>query len=89
LPLDHDAVHRADFVREDDVMTTHGAGPLRRAFLGSTADAFVQCSTTPVLLIRPQEASAEFGRELTLSRLLVPPDGSFLAEQILGPAASG
>jgi nucleotide-binding universal stress UspA family protein len=69
------------------VMTTHGAGPISRAFLGSTADELVRRSPTPLLLIRPQEANADLRGEPALSRLLIPLDGSALAEQILRPAA--
>jgi nucleotide-binding universal stress UspA family protein len=69
------------------VMTTHGAGPISRAFLGSTADELVRRSPTPLLLIQPQEVPVGLGGEPSLSRLLIPLDGSALAEQILGPAA--
>jgi nucleotide-binding universal stress UspA family protein len=39
------------------VMTTHGRGPLQRAWLGSTADGVIRRSPCPVLLLRPPEAA--------------------------------
>lgn len=35
------------------VMTTHGRGPMRRAWLGSVADGVIRTSPFPVLLVRP------------------------------------
>jgi len=68
------------------VMTTHGAGPLSRVFLGSTADELVRRSPTPLLLIRPHEKAAGLGTEPVVRRILIPLDGSTHSEQILGPA---
>jgi nucleotide-binding universal stress UspA family protein len=67
------------------VMTTHGAGPLSRAFLGSTADELVRRSPIPLLLVRPR-VSPDLGREPIIKKILVPVDGSSRAEQILRPA---
>jgi nucleotide-binding universal stress UspA family protein len=68
------------------VMTTHGAGPLSRAFLGSTSDELVRRSPIPLLLVRPQVVSPDLGREPVINKVLVPVDGSSRAEQILKPA---
>jgi nucleotide-binding universal stress UspA family protein len=68
------------------VMTTHGRGPVSRFWLGSVADQLLRCSPVPVLLIRPGEGPPDFTRGLTSSKILVPLDGSALAEQILEPA---
>jgi nucleotide-binding universal stress UspA family protein len=67
------------------VMATHGRGGLSRMWLGSTADHLIRHLTIPVLLVRPQSArTAEVPRGV--ERILVPLDGSPLAEQALGPA---
>jgi nucleotide-binding universal stress UspA family protein len=73
---------RADSVKADlVVLATHGRGALTRAWLGSTADAFVRHANQPVLLIRPDEdGGTPTGEELTFDRILVPLDGSPLSE---------
>ena len=68
------------------VMTTHGRGPLSRFWLGSVADTLVRHLPMPILLVRPQEEAPTLAAEVTLRRILIPLDGSDLAEQILGPA---
>jgi nucleotide-binding universal stress UspA family protein len=68
------------------VMTTHGFGPLVRSWLGSVADELVRRSTVPVLLVRPQEGKLDVTQEPPLRRILIPLDGSELAEKIIGPA---
>jgi nucleotide-binding universal stress UspA family protein len=70
------------------VMTTHGRGPLSRFWLGSVADQLVRRSAIPLILVRPCEATLDLGRERLLQNILVPLDGSPLAEQILEPAIS-
>jgi nucleotide-binding universal stress UspA family protein len=73
---------RADLV----VMTTHGRGGISRAWVGSTADALVRRAPVPVLLIRPKEQSIDWTRSAVPQHVLIPLDGSALAESIL-PAA--
>jgi len=68
------------------VMTTHGRGALARFWLGSVADKFIRHTTTPTLLIRPQEAAANFTVTPFIRHILMPLDGSPLAEQIIEPA---
>jgi nucleotide-binding universal stress UspA family protein len=65
------------------VMATHGRGGFERLWLGSVAQAVVSGGSTPVLLVRPgtEEAVAR------LRRILVPLDGSPVAEAALAPAA--
>ncbi len=67
------------------VMTTHGRGPFRRAWLGSTADAMVRQAPGPILLVRVEEAPGGEGEahalDLSLApapfrRVVVPLDGS-------------
>lgn len=73
---------RADDVGADlVVMATHGRGAFTRAWLGSTADAFVRQAGQPVLLIRPDDDRAPaLDAEVAFKRILVPLDGSPLAE---------
>jgi nucleotide-binding universal stress UspA family protein len=73
---------RADSVQADlIVMATHGRGALTRAWLGSTADAFLRRAQQPVLLVRPEEdGGPNPSEDLTFSRILVPLDGSPLSE---------
>lgn len=74
------------------VMSTHGRGGLERAWLGSIADRLVRRLTVPLLLVRPAEDEPEgarvFDRLPTIRRILVPLDGSELAEAAL-PLAAG
>lgn len=68
------------------VMTTHGRGALARFWLGSVVDKFIRHTTVPMLLIRPQETSADFTVTPFIRHILMPLDGSPLAEQIIEPA---
>jgi nucleotide-binding universal stress UspA family protein len=68
------------------VMTTHARGPLGRLFLGSMATEIVRRSAIPVLLIHSREPAPGLIPEPSPQRLLIPLDGSALAEQALGPA---
>ena len=67
------------------VMATHGRGGLTRAVLGSVALQMVQNATIPVLLVRTD--GDETLRAPAFDRLLVPLDGSVLAERALDVAA--
>ncbi len=69
------------------VMTTHGRGPLARAWLGSVADGVVRQSSVPVLLLRPTADPEPMGEHL-FRNILVALDGSPLAEQILEHATA-
>jgi nucleotide-binding universal stress UspA family protein len=68
------------------VMTTHGRGPLSRFWLGSVADELVRRASVPLVLVRPGEGTLDMGQEKVLRHILIPLDGSALAEQILGQA---
>ena len=70
------------------VMTTHGRGAFGRFWLGSVADLLVRQTRVPLLLLRPREGAQELTLEPTLQSILIPLDGSPLAEQILGPAVA-
>ena len=69
------------------VMATHGRGGARRAWLGSVADHLVRHLQVPVLLVRPAEDGVPTTSAPAAGQILVPLDGSPLAEEALGPAA--
>jgi nucleotide-binding universal stress UspA family protein len=69
------------------VMAPHGRGGVRRAWLGSVADHLVRHLEVPVLLVRPAEDGATPASASAPNQILVPLDGSPLAEEVLGPAA--
>jgi nucleotide-binding universal stress UspA family protein len=68
------------------VMTTHGRSGLSRLWLGSVADVLVRTSNAPILLVRPQDGEPAFTQLPRYQRILIPLDGSQLAEQIFEPA---
>jgi nucleotide-binding universal stress UspA family protein len=70
------------------VMATHGRGALGRFWLGSVADEMVRHLSAPMLLVRPGEQEPDLAAEPDLSRVVVPLDGTPLAEQILEPAVA-
>jgi nucleotide-binding universal stress UspA family protein len=82
---DHARATRADLV----VMTTHGYGPLGRAWMGSVADTLVRRLPMPLLLVRPHDEVLdvlECVHEQVFEHVFLPLDGSALAERILEPA---
>lgn len=82
---DHALASGADLV----VMTTHGYGSLARAWMGSVADKLVRRLPMPVLLARPHEEALDLLEEVherVFEHVLIPLDGSALAEEILDPA---
>jgi nucleotide-binding universal stress UspA family protein len=70
------------------VMTTHGRGRVGRFFLGSMADELVRQSGVPVLVLHPQSTVPGLLPEPVVESILVPLDGSALAEQVLKPAVN-
>ncbi|QJW94977.1 universal stress protein [Frigoriglobus tundricola] len=68
------------------VMAAHGRGPLKRMAIGSVADELLRRSRVPVLLVRSGEPTLGFVPEPVLRTVLVPLDGSALAECVLEPA---
>lgn len=65
------------------VMTTHGRGGIRRAWLGSVADQLVRSLQVPVVLMAADGRSAP---AVPPAEILVALDGSALAEGVLEPA---
>ncbi|MFN8569704.1 MAG: universal stress protein [Kouleothrix sp.] len=77
--------HKCDLV----VLSTHGYGPLSRMWLGSVARALALTLPMPLLLTRPHGEPVDLLESVTqqpFQRVLVPLDGSPLAEQALEPA---
>jgi nucleotide-binding universal stress UspA family protein len=66
------------------VMSTHGRGAMGRFWLGSVADRLIRRLHVPVLVVRP--SWQEDASDAELKRILVPLDGSPLAETILEKA---
>jgi nucleotide-binding universal stress UspA family protein len=74
------------------LLTTHGRGGLERLWIGSVATSLLQRATLPLLLVRPASApvplaslplSAADARAALVGPVLVPLDGSSLAEAVL------
>ncbi len=63
-------------------MASHGRSGLARWWMGSVADKVLHMADNPLLLIRSR-AHAPSSQESTPDRLIVPVDGSELAEEIL------
>jgi nucleotide-binding universal stress UspA family protein len=80
--LEQARVRRTDLI----VMATHGRAPLSRFALGSVADEMIRRASVPILLVRPNESTPELLPEPALNNILIPLDGSPLAQQALGPA---
>ncbi|HEX3233978.1 MAG TPA: universal stress protein [Gemmatimonadales bacterium] len=82
----------AQYIREMGidlvVMATHGRGGIRRAWLGSVADYLIRNLAVPVLLVRPEENGRASDRAARAGGILVPLDGSPLAEEALDPAGA-
>ncbi|MFM7152220.1 MAG: universal stress protein, partial [Gemmataceae bacterium] len=68
------------------VMATHGRGALSRFWLGSVADEMVRETHVPMILIRPDEETPDLSKEPNLSKIVIPLDGTELAEQVLDHA---
>lgn len=70
------------------VMATHGRGPFSRFWLGSVADALARRCAVPLLLVKPgEEGEAAPGTE-SLERIVIPLDGSEVAEAVLPSATA-
>jgi nucleotide-binding universal stress UspA family protein len=66
------------------VMTSHGRGGVRRAWLGSVADELVRTLELPIIILRPEEKRTA-PQPVDLAKIGVPLDGSPLAETVLEP----
>ncbi len=65
-------------------MATHGRSGFNRLLLGSVAEKVLRSSINPLLLIRASEETKSEGQAI-LRSVIVPLDGSELAEMVLSP----
>lgn len=65
------------------VMTTHGRGGPARLWLGSVADDLIRRSSVPILALRPDAVPVDGAQSDMFRQILIPLDGSPLAEGIL------
>ena len=72
------------------MMTTHGRGGMSPTWLASTADALVSRVDIPVLVVRPSEGHEPqaVAAAFPPRRVLIPLDGSELAESVLDAAVA-
>ena len=68
------------------VMRTHARRGLARVWFGSVTDGLIRDSAIPVLVVRPPSVNTALNKGVGMMRVLVPLDGSALAEQALEPA---
>jgi nucleotide-binding universal stress UspA family protein len=68
-------------------MSTHGRTRISRFFLGSTADRLIRELHCPILLVNPTQAASALASGVG-PRVLIPLDGSALAESILDQVGS-
>lgn len=70
------------------VMSSHSRGGLKRIALGSVTDYLLRQTNIPVLVVKPPVSFIGATQEETAGRIVVPLDGSALAEQILPEVAA-
>lgn len=64
-------------------MSTHGRNPIGRSILGSVTDRVIHASNVPVLTVTPERAKKYQEEGAPLTTLVVPLDGSELAQRAL------
>lgn len=69
------------------VISSHGRGGMSRLTLGSVTDSLIRRTQIPVLVVKPGPSYLNARAPAAVKSIVVPLDGSTLAEQIL-PAAS-
>jgi nucleotide-binding universal stress UspA family protein len=65
------------------LMATHGSSGVKQWAMGSVADKVLHASTVPVWLVRPDMPKGAASGKMLKRNLLVPLDGSKLAESVL------
>jgi Universal stress protein UspA and related nucleotide-binding proteins len=68
------------------VISSHGRGGITRLSFGSVTDSLIRHTSIPVLVIKPHASYLNPGTGELFKRIIVPLDGSSLAEQILPDA---
>ncbi len=76
--------HKADLI----VISTHGRTGLARFSMGSVTDGLIRLTTIPVLVVKPSSSYLDPRITEPFTRIVVPLDGSALAEQILPEIAT-
>ncbi len=75
------------YARRNDVdlivISTHGRSGISRLSLGSVTDSLIRHTTIPVLVVKPPTSYLNPQVSAAFKRIVVPLDGSMLAEQIL------
>jgi nucleotide-binding universal stress UspA family protein len=80
---DHAKAIKADLI----VITSHGRGAFARFWLGSVADKIIRHAPAPILVVRPVDDQApSLSERPAIQRIVIPLDGSPLAERIIEPA---
>jgi nucleotide-binding universal stress UspA family protein len=64
-------------------MATRGRNLLSQAFRGSVTNEVVRSARLPIMAVAPEKSDIEMGQQMTLSRVLVPLDGSAFSEAVL------
>ncbi len=81
-----------DYARKFDVdlivMSSHARGGVKRMTLGSVTDYMIRHTNIPVLVVKPPVSFIGATPAETFGEILVPLDGSVLAEQILPEVAA-
>jgi nucleotide-binding universal stress UspA family protein len=70
------------------IMRSHGRKGLARAWFGSVADGLIRESGIPVLVVKAPSVATALESGFVFKRIIVPLDGSLLAEQSIEPALS-
>ena len=65
------------------VISSHGRGGMARAALGSVTDSLIRTTNIPVLVVKPSGSYLGQREPALFRRILVPLDGSTVAEEIL------
>jgi nucleotide-binding universal stress UspA family protein len=65
------------------VMSTHGRTGVSRLSLGSVTDSLIRHTSIPVLVVKPPESYLHQQLDHAFKKIVVPLDGSTLAEQVL------
>lgn len=83
-------LHRKEIGADLTVMTSHGRGPVSRAWLGSVADHFVRSTGAPVLVVRPAEEAGppDLTDPPTFRHVAITLDGSELSETAIDPGVA-
>lgn len=70
------------------VMTTHARGPMGRFWLGSSTDELIRSLPIPLIAVHPGPAAPNLAQDFLIRHMLIPLDGTPLAEEILESATA-